>query len=184
MSTLKKINYGCGSNKWPGYINIDIEETCKPDMVCDLRKSPLPFESNSIEQFAMLHVIEHIEEKYHEYILTEIYRVLVPSGILFIAYPEFLKCVDLYKNNTNGNMDFWKKTIYGRQLNPGDYHVALMDSRYFKQLLELVGFKTIKCIPEKLQEFNTFIKAIKDLPQRTYEQVISETVWENSYAKP
>ena len=32
-----KLNLGCGRNKFPGYINIDIEEAVQPDLVWDVR---------------------------------------------------------------------------------------------------------------------------------------------------
>ena len=36
-----KINYGCGETKLEGFVNIDIEESVEPDLVCDVRKAPL-----------------------------------------------------------------------------------------------------------------------------------------------
>src|SRR6266850_2009134 len=33
-----KLNIGCGENKLEGYVNVDIEESVKPDLAIDVRK--------------------------------------------------------------------------------------------------------------------------------------------------
>mgnify|MGYP001616855427 CR=1 FL=1 len=58
---LKKINYGCGESKLEGFINIDCEESIKPDIVCDIRTGPLPFKDNEVSVIYCIHNLEHIE---------------------------------------------------------------------------------------------------------------------------
>ena len=57
--------------------------------------------------------------------------------------------------------EIWKNTIYGLQRYPGDYHVSLMDTIIFVELLGEVGFKNIEYQPEMSEPYNTIIRAIK-----------------------
>ena len=140
---MLRLNLGCGKAHYEGFVNIDKEESVKPDLLLDFVTQSFPYEDNSVEDVYFIHTIEHIEEKYHFSILSEIWRVLIPDGQLMVAYPEFSRCAMNYINNYRGRKEFWKHTIYGRQLYPSDFHVSLMDTKEFVNLLEAVGFNRI-----------------------------------------
>lgn len=175
-----KLNLGCGKTKLDGCINIDVEATCEPDLVLDFVSSPLPYEDNSVERVYLFHVIEHIPEKRHHDILSEIRRVLSPEGIFYCAYPEFKICSQNYLSNYQGRKEFWKATIFGLQRYQSDFHVALMDSDVFRKTLELVGFEVIDISPESpaiLEGHNTVVKAKKAEPMLNYEDVIKKEIF-------
>ena len=177
-----KLNIGCGETKLEDYINIDIEESIKPDLVLDIRNQTLPYEENSIERITCLHNIEHIEHKYHPYILAEFQRVLIPDeGELILAYPEFEKCVNNFLSNYKGLKDFWRATLYGRQLYPGDYHVTPMITEDLIPLLKDVGFKDIRYISEIDQEFNTFLTCVKGVRPFNHENLLNIEVFNKSF---
>jgi hypothetical protein len=142
------INYGCGEKKLPGFVNIDIEVSTNPDVVCDLRNSNFPFDNKSVEKLYCIHAIEHIEDFHWPHIFTEFNRVLVDEGTLVLMYPEFEVCVNYYLENKHGLKDFWKATLYGRQSYPGDYHVTPVQSAYLSTHLFRSGFKNIKWGPD------------------------------------
>jgi len=173
-----KLNIGCGETKLEGYINIDIEESIKPDLVLDVRKQNLPYEENSVERITCLHNIEHIEYKYHFWILQQFYKVLIPDGFLILAYPEFEKCVKNFLSNNRGLKDFWRATLYGRQLYPGDYHVTPMVTEDLIPLLKDVGFTNIKHIPEIGEEYNTFLTCNKGIKPLNQEDLLRIEVFE------
>ncbi len=174
------LNLGCGSNKIKGCVNVDVEASCSPDIVADFR-TYLPFSDSSVDCIYLFHTIEHIEESNHTGILLEIHRVLKANSSVYISYPEFNKIAQNYIENKRGKRDFWKATIYGRQLYKSDYHVALMDTQFFKLKLEQHGFINISAKPEPFpNEFNTVIKCQKgDLPPH-YEDVINAEVFNSS----
>jgi predicted SAM-dependent methyltransferase len=137
----------------------------------------LPYENDSVEKIYLFHAIEHIPEAMHENILTEFYRVLVPNGLLVISYPEFRVCAHYWAINHRGLRDFWKATIYGRQLHPGDFHVTLMDTPTFLDRLKVYGFDVVENRVESGEEYNSVIKVKKGRPMMTYEDVLRREIF-------
>src|SRR2546430_4838430 len=152
-----KLNYGCGETKLSGFVNLDSSESTKPDVIADFKKGQLPFENESVELIHMIHSLGHIESNYWPFIFLELYRVLTPEGELRLAYPEFERCANNYIENYLGLREFWKWTLFGRQLYPGDYHVNPMRTSEIIDLLSGVGFHEIKSGPEPEETYNTFL---------------------------
>jgi len=85
-----KLNLGCGYNKLDGYINVDRDLNCSPDIVADIEK-PLPFEDSSVDEIMMVHVLEHLGQDTETYlnIWKEFYRVLKNQGVIKIIVPHW-----------------------------------------------------------------------------------------------
>lgn len=171
---MSRLNIGCGSNKIEGFINIDSEPECNPDLVHDIVDDPLPYADQSINEITLFHSIEHIPKRYHQVILLDFHRVLVPNGRLFISYPNFWECAQRWKRNEGGQRAFWEATIYGRQLYNSDYHVALMEPTDFSDTLTILGFKNIHHTPEPNEPFNTITYAEKGQVTVPYETEMRE----------
>jgi len=179
MLTIE-LNLGCGHHKIPGTINIDSDESVEPDKVIDIRKEPLPFEDDSVEVVHFYHTIEHIEEHYQPFIFSEIQRVLTHTGYVLVSYPEFKIVAMNYIENKNGEREFWKHTIYGRQVRKDDYHVTLMDTDIFKHRLRYLGFDNIRIAAEAKAPYNTIVQAFKGVPAKTYVDHIKETIFNDA----
>ena len=84
-----KLNLGCGYNKLEGYVNVDNDENCKPDVLTDL-EAPLPFEDNSVDEIVLNHVLEHLGQTTKVYfsVWKELYRVLKDGGLIHITVPH------------------------------------------------------------------------------------------------
>jgi ubiquinone/menaquinone biosynthesis C-methylase UbiE len=65
--------------------------------VHDISINPLPFEDNSITFLHCAQTLEHIDEKYISYILSEFNRVLEKDGVVLITVPVLHKMEDLAK---------------------------------------------------------------------------------------
>lgn len=174
MSEPLILNLGCGEGKVKGATNIDINSATKPDLVADVRRK-LPFDTNSVDEILFYHTIEHIEKRYHQDIYRELNRILKPEGILNLAYPEFTEIVENWKTNFQGKKDFWEMTIYGAQRSQSDFHVALMHTPDVKLELIKAGFRIVSAVPEPIEPFNTYIRAVKD-KLLTYEDVLVESL--------
>ena len=91
MAVPLKLNVGCGFKKLEGYVNVDFEAGCHPDMVHDIRSTPWPFAESSVTEIVISHVLEHVGGTAEEFkaIVREVYRVLAPDGIwkVFVPHP-------------------------------------------------------------------------------------------------
>jgi SAM-dependent methyltransferase len=172
-----RLNIGCGSVRIPGYINIDSEKSCKPDLILDVTKKILPYESDSVDEILFFHAIEHIKKHEHRKVLLNMARVLKIGGSLYISYPNFWECAKRWHSNTGGQRKFWEATLYGRQLYPGDYHVCAIDPDELTALLYECGFKNVVSKPEPIEVYNTVTVAIKSGPPiPSYETIIKQDV--------
>lgn len=85
---MLKLNFGCGRQHLPGYINIDISAECKPDTVWDITKSPYPIDWMGAERIEMDNLAEHIEAHTLIKVINEIHRILKPGGTLWMRTPH------------------------------------------------------------------------------------------------
>ena len=175
-SQLKILNLGCGLHKIDGAINIDVDPVMEPDQVWDLKNFPYPFENDSVDVVYMLHIIEHLQEKSHVPLLNEISRILRIPGMLVISYPEFTSCAMNYIDNKYGQRTFWKDTLYGRQTSETDYHISLMDTRYFSQTLRGAGLEIKEQKQETGQDYNTILFCEKVPVRNTREDILRQEV--------
>jgi SAM-dependent methyltransferase len=81
------LDLGCGSNKWPGAVGIDVSAATAADVVHDLDVFPYPLEDESFDVVLMQDVIEHIRDVYG--LMTELHRVLRPGGRVLLRTPHF-----------------------------------------------------------------------------------------------
>ena len=84
-----KLNLGCGAKKLPDYINVDKFGT--PDIKHDLETFPWPWESNSVSEIQLIHVLEHLGRDVEIYfeIFKEIYRICKQGAKIRIIVPHY-----------------------------------------------------------------------------------------------
>jgi predicted SAM-dependent methyltransferase len=172
----KLLNLGCGSTKITGAWNVDMSPDVGADQVQDLRK---PFEmlEGHYSEVYFFHCIEHLEKKYHPFVLDQIWRVMELGGKLIISYPEFENIARNWLENKGNDRAFWEATIYGRQLYPGDYHISAISTTILRELLFELGFEVEAYYPEPGQDFNTVLIARKAERPITYEEVLKLEVF-------
>jgi len=82
----RKLDIACGQNKQEGWIGIDICKTDQADIVHDLRVTPWPIESESIDEARASHFFEHLDGQERIRFMNELYRVLKPGrGCIFVT---------------------------------------------------------------------------------------------------
>ncbi len=90
-----RLNLGCGTNKIPGWINIDSVPAMTPDLLHDIAR-PLPFSDESVEEVLADGLLEHFD-KYQRYLVFhEWTRVLKPGGRMNVGVPNFPKILHRY----------------------------------------------------------------------------------------
>jgi ubiquinone/menaquinone biosynthesis C-methylase UbiE len=81
------IDLGCGPNKKPGMIGIDVLPLSGVDIVANLEEGFPTIPDNSVDEFYTTHFLEHVYN--FELLMAEMYRTLKPGGIAKITVPHF-----------------------------------------------------------------------------------------------
>ena len=83
---LDKLNLGCGGNKMPLFVNVDIDSK-RADVVHDLNKVPYPFEDESIKLINASQVLDHLSIHPIDF-FKECRRILCAGGLLHFTFPN------------------------------------------------------------------------------------------------
>jgi len=81
-----KLNLGCGNDIKEGWLNLDVANIPGVDVIHDLNKLPLPFQSNTFTEVLCQDILEHLD---YVDLLREIHRVMKSDGLLKIRVPHF-----------------------------------------------------------------------------------------------
>ena len=81
------IDLGCGPNKKPGMIGIDVLPLPGVDIIANLEEGFPSIPDNSIDEFHTTHFLEHVVN--FELLMAEIHRTLKSDGIAKITVPHF-----------------------------------------------------------------------------------------------
>ncbi len=95
MEKKVKVHFGCGHQRLDGWINVDLERSCRPDVVADLRQD-LPFRPQSIDYIHSEDFIEHLNLGEGIHFLEESHRVLKESGVMRLLTPDLREFAKRY----------------------------------------------------------------------------------------
>jgi predicted SAM-dependent methyltransferase len=136
-----KLNLGCGDKKMVNFINVDIRENVKPDIVDDVSKLE-KFNVNSIDLIYACHILEHFGRHEYKKVLSRWFNLLKEGGTLRLAVPNFESVCNLYIKNKK--LSELIGLLYGGQTYPQNFHYYIWDFESLKKDLEEVGFKIVK----------------------------------------
>ena len=86
--SMGKLNVGCGRTPLPDWINLDSVALAGVDIVADLEMcatKPLPLPTDSIDEFLLSHVLEHIRQPLA--MMNELWRIATPNAKMTIRVP-------------------------------------------------------------------------------------------------
>ena len=100
---LRRLNWGCGTEPEPGWVNSDIKDGPGIDLSCDILRG-LPLEDGSMEYVVSIHALPEL--RYPDVVpaLTELRRVLAPEGVLRLALPDLDRGIRAY---LDGDRDYF-----------------------------------------------------------------------------
>lgn len=84
---LRILDIGCGNNKYPGAVGLDIRKDTDANITYDMARVPYPFKDGVFDAVTMRHSLEHIPRPVALYVLDEIYRLLKQDGTLLVDAP-------------------------------------------------------------------------------------------------
>ena len=88
---LKRLNLGCGLNKFDGYLNVDVSDLVKPDQIVDLNVTPWPWKDNEFGHIVAKDVLEHLGDTPKDFmnILKEMYRISDNGAVWEVQVPHW-----------------------------------------------------------------------------------------------
>lgn len=84
---MRILDVGCGPQKYPGSIGIDMNPNTAADVLCNLDAGPLPFRDDSFDQVRAVHLIEHVENVIRT--IEEFHRVTRAGGTIYLVTPHY-----------------------------------------------------------------------------------------------
>ena len=112
---MKKLNLGCGRNIKPGWTNIDSYPVEGVDIVADIddcNNIKLPFEDNSIDEFLLNHVFEHLKNPLST--MQEMHRI-AKNGSRAILRVPYGSSDDASEDPTHVRLCFLNTFLYFSQ---------------------------------------------------------------------
>ena len=79
------IDIGCGNNKYPGSLGIDLAPLPSVDILADLSRG-LPLQDSTVDNVHASHVLEHFDDLVG--VMNEIWRVCKPGARVYVTVPH------------------------------------------------------------------------------------------------
>lgn len=100
---VRRLNWGCGRDSRPGWINSDRRRVPGVDLVGDIRDG-LALDTESIDYAVSIHALHALS--YPEVVpaLQELRRVLKPGGVLRLVLADLHKAIEAFRA---GNRDYF-----------------------------------------------------------------------------
>lgn len=105
-----KVNFGSGPFSHEGWINVDLDHSCRPDVVADLGRG-LPFGSAAVDFVLCDHAISCIGLDATRLFLAECQRILKPNGVMRLLTPDLRELARLYLEQPQRLVDLWNATV-------------------------------------------------------------------------
>lgn len=128
---MKVLELGCGFNKTPGAVGLDIIRGSQADIFHDLNTFPYPFADSEWDRILCRDVLEHLDDFIRA--VEELWRIARPGAIVEVSGP-FMSSVNFYSDPTHKRA-FTSKTF--------DYFIE--GSRAFKFGYSKTRFELVAC---------------------------------------
>ncbi len=119
---LPKLNLGCGYDKREGYLNVDVDPACNPDLlIVNGDYSAIP--RHHFGEVLAKDVLEHIPRAFTLAALLDFADYLVDGGRLILQTSSILHvAAKLQGSNRYADHHGWTICLFGNQQHAGDYH--------------------------------------------------------------
>jgi predicted SAM-dependent methyltransferase len=87
----KRLNMGCGLQKFDNFVNVDKNERVKPDIQMDLNQFPWNFKDDEFDHIFAKDILEHIGETKNDLVkaIKEMYRISANGAIWEVQVPHW-----------------------------------------------------------------------------------------------
>jgi predicted SAM-dependent methyltransferase len=145
---VRRLNWGCGTEPDPGWINSDVKDGPGIDISCDALDG-LPLADDSIDYCVSVHALPEIPYPDLVPVLRELRRVLKPGGTLRLCLPDLQRGIRAYES---GDADYFKvrpgevESLGGRfivHMLWYGYSRTLFTADFAEELLRKAGFESV-----------------------------------------
>jgi SAM-dependent methyltransferase len=129
VNMYKELDLGCGRNKHPGALGLDMNPGVNPDVLFEFNdRKILPFANDTFDKVWAIDFIEHIQDI--KWLLSEVHRVAKPDAKFEVRYPHYsdksaygdvthvnhlgVYCLDHFDPSTKCGKQFTYYTNFGR----------------------------------------------------------------------
>ena len=158
------LDVGCGNNKIPGAIGIDLVAGTQADIVHDLNLTPWPVESDRFDIVRLWSVLEHLRDVVS--VVSEVYRVSRNGATVIIGVPHFTS-VNAYSDPTHAHLfsaSFMDYFIEGTELSRsfGFYSTARfrLDERRVTLSPFWAGLRITRALNRNLGFYETYLSGL------------------------
>ncbi|WP_228042695.1 MULTISPECIES: class I SAM-dependent methyltransferase [unclassified Tychonema] len=142
----RRLNLGCGWDIKQGYLNVDLHDFGKPDLVADIRHLDL-LPSGYYDEIIAQDCLEHMPRCDTQPVLTGWGRLLKQGGILKIRTTSLIDLLELFKSEKHQSVEAQKllvQFLYGSQACEGDWHLTGFTKTLMTHYLEEAGLGNIE----------------------------------------
>jgi predicted SAM-dependent methyltransferase len=136
-----KLNLGCGWDHREGYLNVDLHDFHKPDLVADVTKLDM-LPSNFYGEVIAQDVLEHLPRQSTVDVLREWSRLLRVGGKLQLRVPSVIDLAELMRlpeNQTISQQELFVQCLFGTQAYTEDCHYTTFTEPLLRHYLGEAG---------------------------------------------
>lgn len=145
---MRRLNWGCGPQPAPGWLNSDLLTAPGIDLSGDIRDG-LPLEAGSIWYITSIHALQSLPYLDVVPALRELLRVLKSGGVLRLALPDLERGLDACRRNDRAYFyipDEESATISGKLIVQMTWYGSnrmLFTYEFARELLLRAGFRRV-----------------------------------------
>ncbi len=122
LDTATHLNIGCGHDYREGYVNIDMDPNCSPDILVQNNDFSL-IPKNHFEYAVVANIIEHIPRQFMMGALLDWVSLIKIGGKMWIETSNPVRIAQQMEEKNDFERHYnWLRMMFGNQDHEGDYH--------------------------------------------------------------
>jgi hypothetical protein len=104
--SLLHLHLGCGSNYLDGWVNVDVMEECKADMIMNFKDIKKNFQPDTVGVILMIHSISYLRLWEARDFFSDAISLIRKGGKLILEFPDIAKCSKALLDSENKVTDY------------------------------------------------------------------------------